>query len=135
MLQLSCTNFDGGHVRVMSSDHPVRESGVIRIGFGGRDLQVALARIDVVRQQYVANAFVQVPLVLFAGRSQSDRNRAQHLVEQLARALVEAQMCSARAGGRRGRYTSGTSFRLARYSSARIPMHHVCFSQGLSWLF
>jgi len=89
---------DGGHIRVMGGNHPVHESSVVSLGFGGRDSQMALAGIDVVRQQHVANILSQVILVFFAGRPWFGRNRAQHLVEQLAGPLVEAQARDARIG-------------------------------------
>ena len=82
----------------MGGDHPVHESGVIRLDFGGRDLQMTLAGIDVVHQQHVANTLSQVLLVFFAGRPRFGRNRVQHVVEQLLGPLVEAQAYEVRVG-------------------------------------
>ena len=51
----------------MGLHEPVYKAGVIGLGFGRRDLQMALTRVEVVGQQDVANAFAQVFLVFFGG--------------------------------------------------------------------
>ena len=81
---------DGGHVRVMGGDDPIHEPGVIGLGLGGRDLQMALTGIDVIGQQHVANAFSQVFLVFFAGRPRFGRNRGQYA--ELIRSLSRHEM-------------------------------------------
>ena len=82
---------NGGHVRVMGGDYPVHKLSVIGLGFSGGDAQMALTRIDIIGQQHVANALAQVLLMFFAGRPRFGRNRGEHMVEQLAGPLVEAQ--------------------------------------------
>ena len=62
---------------------------------------MALARVEVVGQQHVADAFAHVFLVFFLRRPCFGRNRGQHVVEQLAGPLVEAEPHHARLGGLR----------------------------------
>ena len=65
---------------------------------------MALAGIDVVRQQHVANTLSQVLLVFFAGRPRFGWNRARHVVEQLAGPPDEAQAHDIRVGRLRVHY-------------------------------
>ena len=82
----------------MGLHEPVYKAGVIGLGFGRRDLQMALTCVEVVGQQDVANAFAQVFLVFFLGGIGFGRYRGQHVVEQLAGPLVEASAHHARLG-------------------------------------
>ena len=47
-------------IRVVGLHEPVHKAGVIVLGFGARDLQMALSRIEVVGQQDVAAPFSYV---------------------------------------------------------------------------
>ena len=75
----------------------VQKKGVV--GFGLRDLYVALARVEVIGQQDVAHAVAHVLLVFFLGGPRLGRNRGEHLVEQLAGPLIESEAHHARFGG------------------------------------
>lgn len=60
---------------------------------------MALVRVEVIGQQNVADALSHILLVFFLGSPRFSWNRAQHVVEQLAEPLVEAQPHNARDGG------------------------------------
>ena len=112
---------------------PVYKAGVIGLGFGRRDLQVALARVEVVGQQDIANAFAQVFLVFFGGGVGFGRFQVSTWSSRWQGRSSKHQRTTPASAG--FWYMSSTSSTLATYSPVRVPIHHLSFSQGLSLLF